>query len=774
MRTAFTTFGLRMKLALLGGALLLPTIAVAATSNSYSLFSNFENEAGENVAVSNSYTMTDGQHTWHEQPLASTSYKIVPITMADDAASSSSSSSSGGGGEGSTGGTGGTSGGGCGRADERGVVHPCPTSSSSLSSSRSSSVGSGRPSAPQKPADTELPATGEEVGDLSSSIASSRAIGEVGKPRIFTFFDAVDETPCTVEANFHGSAGPVGFDWTLILLLLALLVLRASHSSYVVPMNTRRKKKKAVHTLKRKKLLTVLVLSALLISQIPFGELSFAAQTAPVTNIYNGRLLDSSGTAVTTAQSIRFSYWRSTDYTAGDVTGTGGINTGASNYASWNEVHTVTPNATGHFSVTLGSVTALPNFASMSTADLISLYLQVEVKASASANTAYELLDVDGSDTAVDRSGILSVPFAMNADFIDKREVGTGSGNIAILGANSRLPDNVAPDGTSSGTYVIDTDNTETANIVLQFGATLGKKLTYDVDDTIFRFNDDVDITGNLTVSGLINGVNITSLQSSTGALKASSGGGLNLQVANGAYRINGTLTNYAGGSIAVTASTTNYVFFGSGGLTKNLTGFPTDESYIPVSIVTTNVGSITNVQDRRALSSDDREQTIVNVMNPDFEKASYQGDATDNVGQLSVSHDSTNKKNFYLWTSTRSSLQDYDIFVKLPLSADFVRWKMSGTENPLSVTYRSTSANDTDNQLDIAVYDTNGSPVTLSGSTTNLANVSWTTSQIEFSGTPTWTAGQEMLLKFTVSAKSDFQIHLGGLALRYVDFLSE
>lgn len=770
MRTVFTTFGTRMSLALLGVALFLPTIAMSATSTSYKLHSNFGNEAVKNVAGSTNYTITDGQLTWQEQPLASTSYQIVPVTMADTASSSSSSSSggsSGGSGGGSSGGTNGGGTGGGRRSDP-------PISSSS------SSTPAGRPSAPEIPVRPNVP---EEIGDLSSSIASSRATVTV-LPKLLSFFDAVDGDPSDGTGNrgdieWNRVALTVIFIPLLTFLFAALCFILAwvRHARMIRKRKTKRTKNRSTNN---KKLLSILLLLAILISQLPLGDLSFAAQTAPVTNVYNGRLLDSSGAAVTSAQSIRFSYWRSTDAAAGDVTGTGAINTGATNYAGWTEVHTVTPNSTGHFSVTLGSVTALPNFATMATSDLISLYLQVEVKPSASANTAYELLDTDGADTAVDRSGILSVPFAMNADLIDKREIGTSSGSIALLGPSGRFPDSVAPDGTNSGTYVIDADNTETANIVLQFGTTLSKKLTYDVDDTIFRFNDDVDITGNLTVSGLINGINLSSLQSSTGALKASSGGGLNLNVANGAYRLNGTLTSYAGGALTVTASATNYVFFGSGGLAKNLTGFPSDESYIPVAIVTTSAGAITSILDRRALSSDDREQTIVNVMNPAFEKASYQGDATDNVGQLSVSHDSTNKKNFYLWTSTRSSLQDYDIYLKLPLSSDFVRWKTSATENPLSVTYRSTHASSANNQLDIAVYDTNGSPVTLSGSVTagsppvDLANTSWTTTDIEFTGSPVWTAGQEMLVKFTVSAKSDYQIHVGGLTLRYVNFLSE
>jgi len=68
-------------------------------------------------------------------------------------------------------------------------------------------------------------------------------------------------------------------------------------------------------------------------------------------------------------------------------------------------------------------------------------------------------------------------------------------------------------------------------------------------------------------------------------------------------------------------------------------------------------------------------------------------------------------------------------------LPRDFVRWQTNG-ENPLHVDYRSTSASAADNKLDVFLYDTNGSPVTLSGSTTNLASISWAETQISFLGT--------------------------------------
>lgn len=769
MRRRFATFGLLLSITLVIAGSLVPTDSFGAESSSYMLHSNYENENVQSGGASTNYSLAESQLTWEQKPAASNTYTLATVT------DNSGVSSSAGGTTGGTGGTGGQTGGSGGDGSDPGNRRPREEQSSSSSA--------GPISGGTQSSSSSLSSSARGTASSSSSVPSSvirdgiegidyEVIGETAHLiKTFSFFDVVDEKPCTETViALHGAADPDRNSWLMLLIVLLVLgfavVWDMSHISTHAP---GKKRKATKRTSGARRTLTILLLCVTVASVFPADHLH-AVQTAPNTNAYNGRLLDSSGNPVTTAVSVRFSYWNTTDYVTGDVDGSGNINTGAATYVGWTEVHTVTPDSTGRFSVKLGSVTSLPDFSTLSIGNLLSLYLQVEVKPSASANTAYELLDIDPSDTAIDRSGILSVPFAQNADLIDQREIGTGSGNIAILGPGGTFSKAAIPGGTNSGVMVIDADDTEASQIVLQFGTTLAKKLTYDITNTIFRFNDDVAIQGNLTVTGLINGVDVSNLQSSTGALKAFSGGGLNLNIADGTYRLNGSLSSRAGDSIILAANTTNYVFYGSGGLTRNTSGFPTDESYIPVAEVTTNAGAITGIDDRRAMSSDDREVNVNKVLNPAFENASYQGDGANNVGQLSVSFDNTNKRNFYLWTSTKSTLQDYDIFVKIPLSPNFVRWLQTSTENPITVTYRSTSASTASNKLDMTVYDTNGVPVTLSGSATDLAGTSWTSSQMEFTGSPTWTAGNDMLIKLTVSAKDSEQIHIGGLKLQYID----
>ncbi len=514
--------------------------------------------------------------------------------------------------------------------------------------------------------------------------------------------------------------------------------------------------------MKRLLILVGIFCTAVSASTVLYPE-AVAAQviSGPQTMVYNGHLLNASGDAVTTSHSIRFSYWNTADYVTGDLTATGAIEVSASGYAGWQEVHTVTPNAQGYFTVYLGSGTSLPDFSSMNASTLASLHLQVEVKVESSADTAYELLDANGSNDSIDRSPVLSVPFALNADMVDQRHVGTSSGSLPVLQTGGILDASTIPGGTASGVFVIDVDNTEAGDITLQFGGSLLKQLEYQQVNNYFNFNDDVNIQGDLTVSGLINGVDITSLTGGgTGThLRVASGGGLNVNVLGGSYRVSGDITNFTGDSgIALEDNSTNYVFMTSTGTQINTVGFPTNHSYIPLAEVITENGGVRTVDDRRVFQSDDREHSTEIVLNPEFENVAMQGDASNNVGRLFVSHDSINLKNFYVWTSTITSIQDYDIILKVSLPESFLGWN----DNPVTVSYRSTSADTANNKMDISLFDTNGTPVTLSGSTTDLANTSWTTSGIEYSGTPTWTAGQDFLVKFKLYAKDDYQMQLG------------
>lgn len=395
------------------------------------------------------------------------------------------------------------------------------------------------------------------------------------------------------------------------------------------------------------------------------------AASSPSETVYVGYLLDRDGRPLTLSHAIRFSYWRSVDFVSTDRTVGGGIQTSAANYLAWNETHIITPDARGYFSVKLGSINAMPDMATLPRETLLSMFLQVEVKPSADPDTSYELLDVDPTDGTRDRSPVLSVPFAKNADLIDGRKIGTGSGSVPLLLSGGLLPMNVVPDGTTRDSFTIDADDSA-QNITLSFGQNLAKKLTYEQASSRFVFNDDVRVEGDLTVTGLINGIDITGL-----------GGG---------------------GSVE------------SGAL----------------------------------------------IFQPAYAGASFKGDGSQNVGRLFVDHDAATKRNFYLWTSTMASLQDEDILLRVTLPRGFVGWD----DNPLRIEYRSSSANNADNKLDISVFDVAGNAVTLSGATLGLASTNWQTTQIDFGNGAAWSAGQDFLIKLKMHSRNNAEMQLGSLKL--------
>lgn len=225
--------------------------------------------------------------------------------------------------------------------------------------------------------------------------------------------------------------------------------------------------------------------------------------TVPQKMVYNGHLLNSSGEPITTGHSVRFSIWSSPDFRLSEIASDGSIATGTGSYAGWQETHNVTPNAQGYFSVELGSVNSLFDISTMPRDTLMGLYLQVEVKTIAAADTAFEVLDIDSADDDNDRSPLLSVPFALNADYLDQREIGTGSGDIVILQEGGIFPTGVIPGGTDQTQFIIDFGNISSSGLIsLQFGQQLGKTLSYNIDDGWFEFNDDLFVEGNLTVSG--------------------------------------------------------------------------------------------------------------------------------------------------------------------------------------------------------------------------------------------------------------------------------
>jgi hypothetical protein len=264
------------------------------------------------------------------------------------------------------------------------------------------------------------------------------------------------------------------------------------------------------HALKKRIFLHLALASGMVIIQL-FGahKVIAALDTVPRFMIYEGTLMNPSRQPLSGNYDFRFSLWSDKDVVPTDKTG-GLINTLSPNYLSWQEVQTDALDVRGAFSLELGNV----NFLDFEKFNRNEIYLQVELKKSTDPDTAYELLDVDTLDAAVDRMVFATIPYAYNSDKLDFRDLGFDPNNIPYLDANGNLPLSTFPDslpsnGTTAESFTIDTDDTAAATDVLSlvFGDALQKTLSWDGLLDSFVFNDDVKINGNLIVTGTINGV---------------------------------------------------------------------------------------------------------------------------------------------------------------------------------------------------------------------------------------------------------------------------
>lgn len=420
---------------------------------------------------------------------------------------------------------------------------------------------------------------------------------------------------------------------------------------------------------------TLMFMLFLGLSQAVFAAAPPGTTTAPYTLSYSAKLTTSTGTPVTTTQNVRFSIWSDADSDATDYLVNGSINTSATGFTGWQETHTVTPDANGLFHVKLGTTTTLPNFSSAT-----QIFLEVDIKDSLLADTSYEVLDPDGVTTnTTDRQTINSSAYAINADTVDNRDIGTTAGSIPVLDASAHLAIGTMPGGTNADTFVLDSDDTVGApsTVKLQFGTTLGKTLEYVPASTWFNFNDDVNITGNLTVTGTINGATVSS--STVGAYNQSL------------------------------------------------------------------------------------------VYDPEYKNMVMQGDGTANNGKLEIFFADTDGAggnsnfNFYKWTTYQASLQDMDLILRVTLPTGFTGFQST----PIQFTYHTEDANTANNKLDIAVEDTSGTTVSLTGGT-SLASASWTTANITFNGSPTFTAGQAITIKIKQSALVGGAAYSGKLSINY------
>jgi hypothetical protein len=131
----------------------------------------------------------------------------------------------------------------------------------------------------------------------------------------------------------------------------------------------------------------------------------------------------------------------------------------------------------------------------------------------------------------------------------------------------------------------------------------------------------------------------------------------------------------------------------------------------------------------------------------------------------MGYAYDATNKENYYRWTSTKGTIQDYWTAVRVRIPDNFVSWD---NVRPIQFRYRTGSASSATNKLSVRMLDTAGAVVALTGAE-GLANTSWTTATITGpAGAGTYTPAQYITLFIRAATTSSGSADAGFLNLNF------
>lgn len=539
---------------------------------------------------------------------------------------------------------------------------------------------------------------------------------------------------------------------------------------------------------------------------IGFSDHTWAADTTPNTFNYQGRLLDNVNAPLTGSYSFRFSLWSDSDFSAGDVDGAGAINTGATGYENWQEIHTTTTDSFGLFNIEIGSNTPLPVLNAN-----VHTYLQIEVKPNGDPDTSYEVLDPDGVDNTHDRKKLTNNAYAHNADRLDNADIGNTDGDLAKLGPGNRWDIAYIPGATNADTFTIDFDDSA-AEVELIFGQALAASIKYDSINNWFEFNADVNFAQNEIKNTVIENLGSAPGTPVAGQIyydtttnkpyiydgtvwvdMADAGGG-----GSSVWSLNGPDAYYTTGSVGIGTNTPASALHVNSGdvntvaiLSLENTGgdiqvFRTDSN--PEGVLTSSVGDIvideTNGKAYIKYTGNGTNTGYVQfagtqakkvTLQAQYPNAIYEGDGTFNKGVLkdfSVDNGGTNKYNYYEWTTNQTlQQQDVDIVISYKLPDDFI----SFDSTPINLLYQTEDNVAGNNQIDVQLYDTTGTAVALTGGT-DLANsaANFTNANITFGG-GTFTAGETITLKIKLHSlkvgATEKYARVADLVLNYIGY---
>lgn len=158
------------------------------------------------------------------------------------------------------------------------------------------------------------------------------------------------------------------------------------------------------------------------------------------------------------------------------------------------------------------------------------------------------------------------------------------------------------------------------------------------------------------------------------------------------------------------------------------------------------------------------------NILSPEYAGAVLYADGTDNYGTMTSDVDDVDSKylNYYQWTSDKSTLQDYDILVRITLPDDFISWNEEGitldyvTEN---------SASTENNKVDMYLYSQETNQTSDGQSLDNISKLAGQWQRVTIAGSninECNEAGDTCVLRIVMSAKDNYYVRVGDIGLNY------
>jgi len=295
---------------------------------------------------------------------------------------------------------------------------------------------------------------------------------------------------------------------------------------------------------------------------------------------------------------------------------------------------------------------------------------------------------------------------------------------------------------TESNTFILDNDDTG-GDVVLQFGNTLNETLTWDNANSRFNLSDDINIEGNITLTGTVDGVDVAVLDTTVtghldGGASKHDATEVDFEKADGNKKVVQagsdnveTALNDIDEAIGNQTYTNDNVVTDNQTATASIDAIDTaigDRAYTNDNVVTDGE-SITASIDALDSALGNSTKTMAITMND----LTVVEDGSNNRANIYNGNDTANSHQYYTVKSRQAALNDLDVKVKVLIPQDFVNF--TGNAGDLSFYYKNTGVNNTDSKIDILVEDDDGDDAFTAADGQNLFNTGWTEYTDEFDG---------------------------------------